>query len=118
MSSIRSTTLKAPEQTLFTFLDIDEDGSISRREYEIALCLSSERSVDWGAIFDALDLDRSGDISVEEIKRVFNRVRMPILTPGIMSWISEYDVNKDGKLDYKEFLAFIKKGKAAQTWET
>ncbi|KAA3679414.1 uncharacterized protein DEA37_0004572 [Paragonimus westermani] len=96
-------------ESLMNYLDMDEDGFISMREFRVALCLNSEKTIDWQQLFDALDSDHSGDITVSELKRVFDRIGIPMLNSGIMRWISEYDRNKDGKLNYQEFLAFVSK---------
>ncbi|TGZ65106.1 hypothetical protein CRM22_006019 [Opisthorchis felineus] len=94
-------------ESLMSFLDMDDDGLISRNEYHVALCMSLDPEIDWNIVFEQLDCDRSGDISVTELKHVFDRIGMPIMTSGIMQWIKQHDINNDGKLDYQEFLSFV-----------
>ncbi|KER20620.1 hypothetical protein T265_10876 [Opisthorchis viverrini] len=98
---------EADVESLMSFLDMDDDGLISKNEYHVALCMSLDPEIDWDIVFEQLDCDRSGDISVTELKHVFDRIGIPIMTSGIMQWIKQHDKNNDGKLDYQEFLSFV-----------
>ncbi|GAA29493.1 calmodulin [Clonorchis sinensis] len=92
---------------LRNYLDVSCDGVITKQEFMVGLGMV-EDPIDWRKVFEALDKDKSGDISVEELKAVFDDLGIPILSSGIVEWITQYDTNKDGKLDYSEFLAFAK----------
>ncbi|TGZ65107.1 hypothetical protein CRM22_006020 [Opisthorchis felineus] len=89
------------------YLDVSCDGVITKQEFMVGLGMV-EDPIDWRKVFEALDKDKSGDISLEELKAVFDDLGIPILSSGIVEWIGQYDTNKDGKLDYNEFLAFAK----------
>ncbi|KAF5404879.1 Calmodulin [Paragonimus heterotremus] len=94
-------------EELMQELDLDGDGTITLGEYKVALGLTYESLTEWRRLFDQLDTDRSGDISLPELKACFDNAGMTILTSGITAWIAEHDRNKDGKLDYQEFLSFV-----------
>lgn len=64
-------------------------------------------SFSWRQLFEELDKDKSGSIEVEELKNFIKDANMESLIPVLDDWIADYDVNKDGKLQYKEFLGFI-----------
>ncbi|KAA3679252.1 troponin C, slow skeletal and cardiac muscles, partial [Paragonimus westermani] len=88
-------------------LDLDGDGTITLGEYKVALGLTYEPPAQWRRLFNELDTDRSGDISLPELKACFENAGMTVLTSGLVAWIADHDRNKDGKLDYQEFLSFV-----------
>ncbi|KAA3679412.1 uncharacterized protein DEA37_0004575 [Paragonimus westermani] len=92
---------------LLKHLDLNEDGFITLNEYRVGMGLTRDPVTDWKKLFDSLDKDKSGDISVSELKIVFDRIGVPIMNSGMMQWIDTHDKNKDGKLNYQEFLSFV-----------
>ncbi|KAF7261553.1 hypothetical protein EG68_01197, partial [Paragonimus skrjabini miyazakii] len=92
---------------LLKHLDLNEDGFITLNEYRVGMGLTRDPVTDWKKLFDSLDKDKSGDISVNELKIVFDRIGVPIMNSGMMQWINTHDKNKDGKLNYQEFLSFV-----------
>ena len=58
-------------------------------------------------MFEELDQDHSGTVDVNELEVFLKDASMESLIPVLKDWVADYDVNKDGKLQYKEFLGFI-----------
>ncbi len=61
----------------------------------------------WRSLFDELDVDKSGSIDLEELTTFQKQSGAEDLIPVLKDWMVDYDINKDGKLEYKEFLGFI-----------
>ncbi|MCI0586616.1 MAG: hypothetical protein L0323_07230 [Planctomycetes bacterium] len=77
----------------FKAFDRDRDGKIEKREFP-------RREV-----FESLDADRSGGISVEDLARVFAAVRALGVDGVPDDLLSRYDVDRDGVLGPTEFPA-------------
>ncbi|CDS37358.1 Calcium binding protein [Echinococcus multilocularis] len=92
---------------LMNQLDLNGDGIITLGEYKIALGISTQPLEAWRELFEELDKDKSGSIEVAELKHFLDDANMDSLVPVLDDWIADYDVNKDGKLQYREFLGFI-----------
>lgn len=58
-----------------------------------------------------LDLDRDGYIAVNELHRVFDLVNVDeeLSIQQQKRLLQTYDTNKDGRLDYLEFVRFVSK---------
>ncbi|TGZ65108.1 hypothetical protein CRM22_006021 [Opisthorchis felineus] len=94
-------------ETLRHHLDLNDDGVITLREFKVGMGLV-EDPIDWRKVFDALDHSKTGEITTEEIKTIFDRLDIPMVSAGIVEWIAECDTNKNGTLDYEEFLKFVR----------
>ncbi|TGZ65112.1 hypothetical protein CRM22_006023 [Opisthorchis felineus] len=92
---------------LMNELDVNGDGIIKLEEYRFALGLTDTPSAEWKRLFAMLDQDRSGTVSVAEIRELFSEVGLSYSTSLIEDWIRECDVNSDGSVNYKEFLGFV-----------
>ncbi|TGZ65116.1 hypothetical protein CRM22_006024 [Opisthorchis felineus] len=113
LEELRETGMEESQiQEVFANLDLDGDGLISLGEYKVALGLTYEGLEDWKQLFDEIDTDRSGDITVDELERLVKKDRLPITRSAITEWIQDHDRNNDGKLNFKEFLTFV--GKQAE----
>ncbi|VDL58602.1 unnamed protein product [Hymenolepis diminuta] len=100
--------IKATEaDKLMDQLDLNGDGIITKGEYEIALGISSQPLEAWKSLFDDLDKDHSGTIELPEIEAFLRDASMESLIPILDDWVADYDINNDGKLNYREFLGFI-----------
>ncbi|KAM3173633.1 hypothetical protein ACTXT7_012142 [Hymenolepis weldensis] len=93
--------------TLMDQLDINGDGVIHLREYEMALGISTQPINAWQALFKELDSDGSGVIEFNELKAFLRGNNAEDLIPILDDWMGDYDVNGDGKLNYREFLGFV-----------
>ncbi|TPP65602.1 16 kDa calcium-binding protein [Fasciola gigantica] len=103
LDSLLSLTL----QRLMNELDLNQDGNITFNEYKLALGLTDEPIAQWKQLFYALDQDRTGTISRDELKKMFTEMDIRISSSIIDEWIADHDVNGDGRLSYEEFLGFV-----------
>ncbi len=56
-------------------------------------------------MFNEYDKDKSGSISVSEAKLMLSRLNMP--TDEIEAMVAIHDKNRDGELQYDEFVSFL-----------
>jgi calcium-dependent protein kinase len=87
-------------------LDTNNNGYIDYTEF-LAGCLKSKIYMNEDNImqaFDYFDKDKSGTITVEELRKVMSNEEMGIDTATIEKMISDCDINKDGMIDYNEFF--------------
>ncbi len=59
------------------------------------------------ALFDELDSDKSGSVSVEELRMGLEVFGYKHLQSLLNDWVKEFDKNRDGQLQYKEFLSLL-----------
>ncbi|MCQ2821526.1 MAG: protein kinase [archaeon] len=94
-------------EEIFNKLDTDRSGCIDYNEF-LAATLSTEIEKDERALRDAFnmfDIDHSGKISKQEIASIFKT------TPDadyITKIFKKYDTNKDGEIDFNEFINMMK----------
>ena len=56
--------------------------------------------------FRLFDTDNNGYISVDEFKFILKMVDSPLVDKDVKEIFDHFDVSKDGKIDYKEFVTF------------
>ena len=56
--------------------------------------------------FRLFDADNNGYISIDEFKYMLKMVDSPLSDKDVKEIFDTFDVSKDGKIDYKEFVAF------------
>lgn len=61
----------------------------------------------WKQLFYSLDQDRTGTISKDELRKMFEEMNIKISSWVFDEWISDHDTNGDGCLSYDEFLGFV-----------
>lgn len=85
-------------------MDMNKDGKIEYSEFIVAAMdektLLSEKRLK--AAFDMFDKDKSGNISVDEIKKVLSFGK-DIDEEMIKNIISQIDENNDGEIQFNEF---------------
>ena len=89
---------------LFASIDTDKSGKIDYTEF-LACCLDQKvylREERLSEAFKMLDLDGSGKISKDEIKKALKLDKIDDLS--LDKYIQECDINGDGEIDYNEFL--------------
>ncbi|VDN14218.1 unnamed protein product [Dibothriocephalus latus] len=97
----------AKADKLMEKLDLNGDGIITFGEYKVALNISSQPMDAWKELFESLDKDGSGTVSAEELKAYLQQTGSENLQDTVDAWMEDYDTNKDGQLNYREFLGFI-----------
>lgn len=114
---LREGLLKAgatlPEAEIFDLMDaadVDQDGVIDYAEF-LAATMSLhhiEMEENLFAAFQYLDRDGSGLITADEVLAVCRELRMEDVR--IEDLLQEVDVGLDGSIDYKMFVAMMRKG--------
>jgi calcium-dependent protein kinase len=92
-------------------LDTNRNGYIDYTEF-LAGCMRSKiylKEDHLRSAFEFFDTDNSGTITLDELKRVLSSDDMRIPENEIINLLNEVDMNKDGQLDYNEFLEMMKK---------
>jgi Ca2+-binding EF-hand superfamily protein len=62
---------------------------------------------DLRSLFDRYDRDRSGYITFDELRALYNETGTPISDSALAYVQSTYDKNRDGRLSYPEFYEFV-----------
>lgn len=101
-------------KTLLKDLDKDNDGTIDIDEFLEKVGSGSKRDAIYKALarrsgirktFEKYDKDKNGYITSDEFRRVVeDKYCAQLSTKEISKLMKETDKNKDGKIDYEEFL--------------
>mmetsp|Transcript_4233 Transcript_4233/g.6404 ORF Transcript_4233/g.6404 Transcript_4233/m.6404 type:complete len:460 (-) Transcript_4233:113-1492(-) len=103
-----SRTLGNDVHALLQSLDVNRNGTIDYTEFLAATLDKStylQQEKLYGA-FKTFDKNNTGVISVDDLKRVLGSHEM-MQSEFLKSIISEADVNRDGVIDYNDFLQFM-----------
>ncbi len=104
IEQLKNPDFKVDINALFKSMDTDHSGRIDYTEF-LAACmdksiyLREERLLE---AFKMMDIDSSGKISKEEIKKSLKLDNVDEST--LDKYIKQYDLNGDGEIDYNEFL--------------
>lgn len=60
-------------------------------------------------VFDLIDKDQSGTIDLNEFKAAIKETGLNITDDEVIAKIAEADLDKDGKINYSEFLKHLEK---------
>ena len=95
---------------IFSRLDFLGDGNIHYSEF-LAATVSSRIQVDelmmW-TLFNLFDIDKSGEITLENLRVVFKNMGLVYSDEKIMNIIKEVDLNKSGGISFEEFKTLMK----------
>lgn len=90
--------------------DVNGDGTIDFDEFcEMMLKTNKDidQSVEIREAFKIFDRDGNGYIDAKEFKDVITRMGSCLTAAEAEEFLSEADINQDGKLDYHEFLTMM-----------
>ena len=94
-------------EEIFKSIDTDNSGNIEYTEF-ISACIEKNLYLNEQKLKDAFklfDADGSGKISRAEIEKVLHSSKNSKEVDAIMA---KHDVNKDGEIDFQEFLSMMK----------
>ncbi|KAK7092131.1 calmodulin-beta-like isoform X2 [Littorina saxatilis] len=98
-------------------MDADKNGYVDYAEFEAFvaknnLCRANaeEVSAEMRDAFQVFDTDRDGFIGVEEFRAVMTNIGDKLTDEEVTNLMDQADTNKDGRIDYKEFCAFMASG--------
>ena len=94
-------------EEIFKQIDTDNSGNIEYTEF-ITACLDKNLYMNEEKLreaFNLFDADKSGKISKDEIEKV---LRLGPNSKEINAIMAKHDTNKDGEIDFKEFLDMMK----------
>ncbi|KAF6771904.1 hypothetical protein AHF37_08618 [Paragonimus kellicotti] len=63
--------------------------------------------IKWIQLFQEIDVDNSGRLSVDEVHAIFAGDEFTEPVDVVKSWIAQFDEDKDGQLNETEFLEFV-----------
>nr|XP_004662458.1 calmodulin-like protein 5 [Jaculus jaculus] len=97
-------------KALIAKVDTDGDGTISFEEFLAAVTrhmkgASTEEEL--RAVFQAFDTNGDGHITVDELKQAMAQIGEQLSQEELDTMIREADVDKDGKVNYEEFVRVL-----------
>ena len=69
--------------------------------------IANVQEVDLKRNFDMYDRDRSGNISVNELRSIYQAFGTPVTESQLAAIIAKADVNRDGTISYPEFVNLV-----------
>ena len=94
-------------EEIFKQIDTDNSGNIEYTEF-ISACIEKNVYLNEEKLkeaFNLFDSDKSGKISRNEIEKV---LKMGAGSKEIEEIMAKHDTNKDGEIDFKEFMEMMK----------
>ncbi len=94
-------------EEIFKQIDTDNSGSIEYTEF-ISACIDKNIYMNEEKLkeaFNLFDIDKSGKISRDEIERL---LKLKGNSEEVNAIMEKHDINKDGEIDFKEFLEMMK----------
>ncbi|CAO2149482.1 unnamed protein product [Urochloa humidicola] len=110
LRKLGSNISEAEVQKLMEAVDVDRSGSIDYTEFLTAMMDKHKLENEEGLLraFQYFDKDNNGYITRDELEQAMARYR--IGEASIIQVLAEVDEDKDGRIDYEEFVEMIRKG--------
>ena len=80
--------------------------------------LSEEKIAEYKAAFDDIDENGNGAISADDIKKALNQMGKEITDEEAQEMIAEADLDKNGTVDFPEFVELMRKREQHEILET
>ena len=110
MRSLGSNPTEAELQDLISEVDTDRSGTIDFPEFLTVMAGTMNNSYNEKEIreaFRAIDRDGNGFISVAELRHTMTKLDEKISDEEVDEIIKEADLDKDGQVNYEEFLTLM-----------
>eukprot|EP00092_Neocalanus_flemingeri_P003873 GFUD01004170.1.p1 GENE.GFUD01004170.1~~GFUD01004170.1.p1 ORF type:complete len:153 (-),score=52.09 GFUD01004170.1:118-576(-) len=115
MRSLGQTPTEDELQDMINVVDIDENGTIEFVEFLSMMARKMrepDRDEGLQATFRVFDKDGNGFISPAELRHVMTNLGVKLTNEEVDEMISEADMNKDGQVDYQEFVNMMGSNKS------
>uniref|UniRef100_A0A0E0KTV1 non-specific serine/threonine protein kinase n=1 Tax=Oryza punctata TaxID=4537 RepID=A0A0E0KTV1_ORYPU len=111
LTKLGSKINEAEVQKLMEAVDVDKSGSIDYSEFLAAMINKHklEREKNLIRAFQHFDKDNSGYITIDELEQAMAEYGMSD-EANIKQVLDEVDKDKDGRIDYEEFVEMMRKG--------
>ncbi|KAM7159613.1 calmodulin-alpha-like [Molossus nigricans] len=110
MKTLGQNPSEAELKELIARVDTDGDGAINFQEFlaEMVKRMKSwSGELDMKEVFQAFDLNGDGHITLDELKQAMAQVGQKLSQEELEAMIREADVDKDGRVNYEEFLHIL-----------
>ncbi|XP_796620.1 calmodulin [Strongylocentrotus purpuratus] len=110
MKSVGQNVPEAELKELIKLVDLDGNGSVSFQEFLTVIVKAlQDLEKEIRAAFKTMDKDGSGSLSHAEVKQVFADFGEKLSDKDVDALIKEADTDKDGTVNYEEFVAMLMK---------
>ncbi len=92
----------------------DHGTLIDRRLVERGAAPAEGAGNDLTRTFETVDTDKDGSIGMVELKELLQRLGETFEPRQIEEWLQQSDANKDGRIDFKEFVALMRRATGAR----
>jgi len=101
-------------QHLFETLDVDQDGTLDFRDYLIGVSVLNEKSSNktkdaLKLAFHVFDTENKGYLTKDQLASILRKVYPEMIDEKIDNYFLEADVEKNGKVNCDQFVAFAEK---------
>ena len=111
MRSLGQNPTDAELQDMINEIDADGNGTIDFREFltmMVRKMKDTKIEEELNAAFRMFDRNSDGKISPEELHRFMNEIGETVSPEEIQDMIKEADLNRDGIIDFDEFVKLVK----------
>ena len=98
-------------KSIIASVDGDKDGQLDFKEFlklmELLELQPRDREDELSSMFDFIDVDKSGFITASELNSFMKNEKDPLTSKDIDVIMLEYDLDRDGQLNFDEFKKWM-----------
>ena len=113
LNKLGKESTKSEVNDLLSSIDKNQDNAVDFDEFCVMIKASSKYSIQQNEQeelreqFRLFDLDGNGSISPDELKKVMSTMGEKITDADIDELLGKYDLNKNGMIEYNEFVKYM-----------